>query len=115
MPFAALEHIFVFTSGTGSGVFDSRVVAGVLQDAVEIPLDAIVKKVSIDVIGCSDVGTRIMRQGSIPDIAWIAMSAIKPVLAKQAQDGLYRCCVRPCPSESNEIVAFILLYSKQKL
>lgn len=115
-PFAALEQVFVFTTGEGPSAFKSDVTTAMLVEAVGETLDNIRSKVSVDVIGRADAAVvKTISAGSIPNSAWRALFAIKPAIAQQAQDGVYHLCVRMFPVESNETVALFLLYNREKL
>jgi hypothetical protein len=114
-PFAALEQVFVFTSGQGPSAIKSRVTIAMLIEAVGQKFDDIRTKVPLDVIGgTAEAVLEAFRAGSIPGSAWRAMARIKPSITQQAQDGVYHLCVRTFPLESKDLVALFLLYNKQK-
>ena len=115
-PFSALEQIFILTTGEGPSAFPSAVTTAMLVEAVSETLDNIRAKVPVDVIGRADAAVlKTIRTGSIPNSAWRALFAIKPAIAQQAQNGAYHLCVRAFLVETNEAVALLLLYNKQKL
>jgi len=115
-PFAALEQIFVLTTGEGPSAFKSEVTAAMLAEAAGEQLEDIRAKIPVDVIGGATAGVlETIRAGSIPGSAWRALLKIKPTVAKQAQDGAYHLCIRTFPVESKELVALFLLYNKETL
>jgi hypothetical protein len=115
-PFAALEQIFVFTTGEGPSAFKSEATKAMLVEAVGETSEHIRSTVPVDVVGGADAGVlESIRAGSIPGSAWRALFKIKPDVAKQAQEGVYHLCVRTFPVESKDLVALLLLYNKQKL
>jgi len=114
--FAALEQIFVFTTGEGPSAFKSEITAAMLSEAVGEKLEIIRSKVPVDVIGGTDAGVlEAIRSGSIPGSAWRALLKIKPAVAQRAQEGAYHLCVRTFLVESKQLVALFLLYNKQSL
>ncbi len=114
LPFAALEQIFIFTSGDGRAVFESPIATQKLQEAVGQEFEAIRGAVFVDVIGNVNVGFEVMTEGAIPEKAWRAMSAIRPFLTRKAKEGAYQICVRPFPVETQDSVALFLLYDREK-
>jgi hypothetical protein len=115
LPFAALEQIFVFTTGEGRGVMQLPVVAGMLQDVVGAELDTIRSRVSRDIIGHCDFGERLRRDGAIPEAAWRAMASLKPQVVQLAREGAYSACVRTFTTGAKEVVALFLFYNRQKM
>jgi hypothetical protein len=115
-PFAALEQIFVFTTGEGPSAFKSEATKAMLVEAVGETVEHIRTTVPVDVVGGADAGVlESIRAGAIPGSAWRALFKIKPDVAKQAQEGVYHLCIRTFPVESKDLVALFLLYNKQKL
>lgn len=115
MPFSALEHIFVFTTGEGRTLFESAKVTRVVEETVGEPLSAVRQKCPVDVVGHADVGVQVLIDGATPEKAWRAMKAIKPSVAKMALEGSYEVCVRPFSVENNEVVALFLFYDLSKV
>jgi len=114
-PFPALDQIFIFTSGEGRAVFDSPAVVEQLQEATGAELATIRETVQVDVIGRANLGRETPAEGGIPAKAWRAMTAIRPEVAQKAKDDFYQICVRPFAGESQESIAVLLLYNKEKL
>ena len=115
-PFAALEYIFVFTTGEGPSAFKSEVTTAMIAEAAGEKLQEIRAQVPVDVIGGADARVlEEIRGGSIPSSAWRALYKIKPAVAQQAQEGGYHLCIRTFSVESKDLVALFLLYNKQKL
>lgn len=115
-PFAALEQVFVFTTGEGPTALKSEVTAATLAEAVGRKADDIWAKVPVDVVGGTTTGVvEAIRSGSIPGSAWRALFRIKRAVAQQIQDGWYHLCVRTFRLESKDLVAVFLLYNKEKL
>ena len=115
LPFAALEQIFVFTTGEGRGVMQLPVVAGMLQDVVGAELNTIRSRVSRDIIGNCDFGERLRRDGAIPEAAWRAMATLKPEVVRLAREGAYSACVRTFTTGAKEVVALFLFYNRSKI
>jgi len=115
-PFAALEQVFVFTTGEGPTALKSEVTASTLAEAVGRNAEDIWSKVPVDVVGGTTTGVvEAIRSGSIPGSAWRALFRIKRAVAQQIQDGWYHLCVRTFRLESKDLVAVFLLYNKEKL
>src|SRR5262245_50958661 len=115
LPSAALEQIFIFTTGDGRGLLQLPAVAGMLQDVAGEELSVIRSHVSRDIIGHCDFGERLRRDGAIPDAAWRAMGTLKPEVVKQAREGTYRACIRTFTTGAKEVVALFLFYNKNKI
>lgn len=115
-PFAALEQIFVFTTGEGPSAFKSEATKAMLVEAVGETMEHIRTTVPVDVVGGADAGVlESIRAGSIPGSAWRALFKIKPDVTKRAQEGVYHLCIRTFTVESKELVTLFLLYNKQNL
>jgi len=112
VPFAALEQIFIFTTGEGPAVMQSAITTGMLQDIVGEDWSTIGEKVPRDVFGRCDIGERLRQEGKVPSSAWRAMSALKPALIQQAREGAYHTCVRTFSMETGGVVAVFLFYRK---
>jgi len=115
MPFAALEQIFIFTSGEGPSATQSMVTAQMLQESIGADLEKIRATVPRDVFGRCKIGEQLRRDSRIPKSAWQAMAALKPDIVREAQEGAYRTCVRTFVTESGDTVAVFLFYNKQKI
>lgn len=115
MPFAGLEHLFVFTTGEGPTAWQSPTVARMLGEIIGADLGAIRQNIRRDVVGECGIGELLRPDGSISDAVWRAMTAHQPALVQQARDRLYRVCVRTFRIEADAVVAVVLFYNKQKL
>ena len=115
MPSAALEHIFVFTTGEGPLVWQSPAVARMLEEIIGESLGALRQNITRDVVAKCAAGGLLKPDGSISDAVWRAMAAHRPALVQQARDRLYRICVRTFRIEADTVVALVLFYNKQKL
>jgi hypothetical protein len=115
MPFSALEHIIVFTSGEGQAALQSKATAKMLQDIVGEDLATIRSKVPRDVVANCDIAERVRREGTIPDSAFRAMATLNLPLVQKAREGVFQICVRTFPLETKGIVTVFLFYNKAKL
>jgi hypothetical protein len=115
LPFNALEQIFIFTSGEGRNIFQSAAVAEKLQEVTGQALAAIRGIIPVSVVGRVGISVELMLDAEIPERAWRAMFAIKPAMAQKAKDELMQVCVRTFSVETQDSVALILLYSKEKM
>jgi hypothetical protein len=115
MPFAALDHIFLFTTGDGPAASQSPEVGRILEAIVGTDGDIIRPNVSRDVIGRCAVGELLKPDGSISEAVWSVMAAHQPDLVKRARERLYRVCVRTFRAEADSVVALVLFYNKEKL
>jgi len=115
LPFAALEQIFIFTTGDGRGLLQSPAVAGMLKDVVGEEISAIRGHAARDIIGHCDFGERLRRDGAIPDAAWRAMGTLKPEVVQKAREGTYSACIRTFTTGAKEVVALFLFYNKSKM
>jgi len=113
LPFAALEQIFIFTKGEGPALMKSSATAAMLHEIIGEDWTMVREKIPRDVFSRCDIGEQVRRDGKVPAAAWRAMSALKPALIKQAQEGTYRTCVRTFATETEEAVAVFLFYSKK--
>jgi hypothetical protein len=115
MPFAALEHVFLFTTGEGPAAWQSPEVARMLEAIIGTDLDSIRKNVPRDVVAKCAAGELLKPDGSISDAVWRAMTAYQPDLVQQARARLHRVCVRTFRIEAETVAALVLFYNKQKL
>ena len=115
MSSAALEEIFLFTTGDGPSAWQSPVVAQRLKEIIGEDLSTLRLDVSRDVVARCAVDELLKPDGSISEAVWHAMAALRPGLVQQARDRLYRICVRTFRIEADTTVALVLFYNKQKL
>jgi hypothetical protein len=115
LPFAALEQVFILTTGDGQAGSRSAVTSGMLQAVVGEDLETIRQSISRNAIGSCDFLERLRGGGSLPDVAWRALSNLKPELVQQARAGAFRVCIRTFPIETGDVVALILFYNKEKI
>ena len=115
MPSAALEHIFVFTSGDGPSVWQSPALARMLEQIIGEAVGSLSQNVPRDVVARCAAGELLKPDGSISDAVWRAMAVHQPALVQQARERLYRVCVRTFRIEANTVVAAVLFYNKQKM
>jgi hypothetical protein len=115
MPFEALEHIFLFTTGEGSELMQSADMTEMLREIIGADWNSIREKASRDVFSRCDIAERLRSEGKVPSSAWNAMSAIKPALIQQARAGAFHTCVRTFSIETGAVVAVFLFYDKQKV
>jgi hypothetical protein len=115
MPVAALEQVFMFTTGDGPAAWQSPTVARMLKEIVGEDLSAFGDEVKRDVVARCAVAELLKPDGSISEAVWRAMAAHRPALIQQARERLYRVCVRTFRIEAGTTVALVLFYNKQKL
>ena len=115
MPAAALEQIFMFTTGDGPSVLQSPTVARMLKEIIGEDPDALREGIPRDVVARCAVAELLKSDGSISEAVWRAMAAHRPAIVQQARDRLYRVCVRTFRIEADVVVAVALFYNKQKL
>jgi len=113
LPSAALEQIFIFTKSEGPALMQSPATTSMLQEIIGEDWPTIREKVPRDVFSRCDIGEQVRRDGKVPASAWRAMSALKPALIKQAQEGNHRTCVRTFLTETEDVVAVFLFYNKK--
>ena len=114
MPFAALDHSFLLTSGDGPEALRSEVTQLMLQRIVGEHLTVVRSHVPRDVVGRCNILQELKEQNSIPGAVWKKMAALRPELMQQARDGVYRICVRSFRIENGDTVSLFLFYNKQK-
>jgi hypothetical protein len=115
MPFAALEQIFLFTTGDGQPVWSSPIVKRMLEAVIGEELDRIRESTPRDVIFNCDLSQLVKRDGKISDAVWRAMEIREPSAVARAQQKLSCTCVRTFHLETGTVVALILYYNNQKL
>ena len=115
MPAAALEQIFIFTTGDGPALRQSGVASMMLLEIIGESPDDIRERVRRDVFGKCNISDRIRKEGKVPGSAWRAMSSLQPELVQRAKEGAYRTCVRTFRTENEDLVAAFLFYNKAKL
>jgi hypothetical protein len=115
MPFPALEHIFLFTTGEGPAAWDSPAAGRMLEETVGEGLSVIRQTTPRDVVAKCDIAELLRDDGSISDAVWRAMAAYRPTLIQQARDREYHICVRTFRIEGDSVVALVLFYNKEKL
>ncbi len=115
MPFAAMDHSFLLTSGDGPEALRSEVMQVMLQRIIGEDFEVIRQKVPRDVISRCSVLEELKGQSSTPAVIWKKMAALRPELLQQAREGTYRICVRSFRIENGDTVSLFLFYNKQKL
>ncbi len=115
MPFAALEHSFLLTSGPGPSSVRSQTTERMLQQIIGEDLEALRQQVPRDVIAECKILEEVQGQGPTPPAVWQKLAALRPELLKQARNGLFRVCVRSFRIETGDIVSVVLFYNKEKL
>ncbi len=114
MPFAALDHSFLLTSGDGPTALRSEVMQLMLQRIIGQDIAAIRPQVPRDVVGRCNILEGLKGQSSVPAAVWKKMAELRPELMQQARDGVYRICVRSFRVENGDTVSLFLFYNKQK-
>jgi hypothetical protein len=115
MPMAALEQIFLFTTGDGRSAWQSATVSRMLQEIIGEDPAALRVGVPRDVVAHCAISELLKPDGSISDTVWRAMAGHRPTIVQQARERLYRVCVRTYRVEGDAVVALVLFYNKQKL
>ena len=115
MPFAALEQLFIFTTGDGRSIWGSPVMARMLEAIIGEKLERIRQGTPRDVIFNCDLSQLLKRDGAISDAVWHAMAIREPSVVERAQKKLSRTCVRTFNLETDTVVALVLFYNNQKL
>ncbi len=115
MPFAALEHLFLISSGLGPAASRSPVTAVILQTITGEELQTIRAQVVRDVIAECSLLEGLNGQNSTPGEVWRRMDALRPELLQRARQGAYRICVRSFRIENGDKVSVFLFYNKEKL
>ncbi|HOX58841.1 MAG TPA: hypothetical protein P5205_17350 [Candidatus Paceibacterota bacterium] len=115
MPFSALHHIFLFTTGEGPAAWQSSEVARMLEAVIGMDLATIRQNVPRDVVAKCTAGDLLKPDGSISDAVWRAMATFQPDLVLQARNRRHRVCVRTFRIEADVVAALVLFYDKEKL
>jgi hypothetical protein len=115
MPFAALEQLFVFTTGGGRAIWNSPIMSRMLEAIVGEKMERIRQGTPRDVIFNCDLSKLLKRDGAISDSVWHAMEIREPTVVARAQKKLSRTCVRTFNLEMDTVVALVLFYNIQKL
>jgi len=115
MRFAALEQIFMLTTGEGPAASHSEVTRGMLEAAAGEDLDTIRHHVPRHVITHCGFLEELRGGGPIPEGAWRAIARFSPELMQQAREGVFRICVRTFPIETGDMATLFLFYNKQRL
>ena len=115
MSFAALEQIFMLTTGEGQTASRSAVTAGMLEAVTGEEFTIIRQNVPRHVMIHCEFLEKMRGGGPIPEEAWRALARLNPDLVRQARQGLFRVCVRSFPLETGDMVSLFLFYNKHKL
>jgi hypothetical protein len=115
LPFAALEHIFILTTGDGPPASRSATTARMLEQTVGEALASIREKARRDVLARCSFIEQVRTKAALPAAAWSAMANYQTQLVQDARAGLYKVCVRTFPIETGDFVCLFLFYNKQKL
>jgi len=115
LPFGALAHVFLLTTGDGPTASRSSVTGKMLEQSVGEPLGTIRANVPRDAIAHCSFVQQLRTKGELPPAAWKAMASFKADLVQDARAGQYKVCVRTFPIESGDLVCLFLFYNKQKM
>ena len=97
LPFAALERIFLFTTGEGPAAWYAPAVIQMLEATTGSDIKTIRTDVPRDVIGQCAAAELLKSDGSLSDAAWLAMASHQPRLVQQARERLLRVCAEYLP------------------
>lgn len=114
MPFSALEHLFILTTGEGQAGSHSEVTRGMLEAVTGEELGTVRHHVPRHVITQCSFLEKLRGGGAIPEAACRAVARFNPEIVQQAREGLYRICVRSFPIETGDMVTLFLFYRKQE-
>lgn len=114
MPFSALDHIFILTTGEARDASRSPHTAHILEKVIGTDWDTIREVVPRDAISQCAQLEGLSKQG-IPALIWRTLTAFKPDLLALAKQGTHRICVRRFQVETGDLVAVFLFYNKSKL
>jgi len=115
MPFPALEHAFLLTSGDGPTAVRSAALGTMMLQIVGENLETVQRLVPLDVIGQCSILEGLKAQDSSSTAVWRKMGSIRAELLQQARQGSHRICVRSFRIENGDIASVFLFYNKQKL
>lgn len=115
MPFAALEHIFILTTGEGEAGSHSEITRGMLEAVTGEELDTIRHHVPRHVITHCSFLEKLRGGGPVPEAACRAVARFNPEIVQQAREGQFRICARSFPIEIGDMVTLFLFYRKQDL
>ena len=115
IPFAALEQIFLLTTGEGQAASRSTVTAGMLEEVTGEELCTVRENVPRHVMVRCVFLEKLRGGGALPEEAWRAVARVNHELVSQAREGLFRVCVRSFPLETGDMASLFLFYNKQKL
>ncbi|HWW02448.1 MAG TPA: DUF4339 domain-containing protein [Candidatus Acidoferrum sp.] len=115
MRFAALEQIFMLTTGDGPATSKSEVTRGMLEAATGVDLGTIRHHVPRHVITHCEFLEELRGGGPLPEVAWRAVASFNEELVQQAREGVFRICVRSFPIETGDMATLFLFYNKQRL
>jgi hypothetical protein len=114
MPFSALEHIFILTTGEAREAARSQETVRILESVIGTDWETIRQVVPRDAISqCTQLEG--LSREAIPALIWRTLTAFKPNLLAQAKQGTHRICVRRFRIETGDLVAVFLFYNKSKL
>ena len=113
--FAALEQIFILTTGEGQTASRSAVTVGMLEEVTGEEFSTVRENVPRHVMVHCEFLEKLRGGGPLPEEAWRAVARVNPELVSQAREGLFRICVRSFPLETGDMASLFLFYNKQKL
>jgi hypothetical protein len=115
LPFAALEQVFILTTGDGPAASRSPVTVRILEQTAGESIAAVRERAQRDVVShCAFIG-QLRTQAAVPPEAWRTMANFRMQLVQDARAGQYKVCVRSFPIESGDLVSVFLFYSRDKL
>jgi hypothetical protein len=114
MPCAALEQIFVITTGEGPDASRSPSTAEMLERITGLDFASIRAQIPRDVIGRCNILEGLKGQTSTQGSLWGVMARLQPELLQKARDGLYRICIRTFRIDNGDLVSLFLFYNKEK-
>jgi hypothetical protein len=115
LPVAALEQVFILTTGDGRTAARSAVTIRMLEQTVGESHSKIREIASRDVVSNCAFIEQLRTQAALPSAAWSTMANFKMQLVQDARAGLFKVCVRSFPIESGDLVCLFLFYNRAKL
>jgi hypothetical protein len=115
LAFAALEQVFILTSGDGPAASRSPVTQRVLEQTVGESIATIRERTQRDVLSHCGFIEQLRTQTALPAAAWSAMANFRMQLVQDARAGRYKLCVRNFPIENGELVCLFLFYNRGRL